>query len=350
VDPQLNNPIARGSLLAVGAAVLFGATTPVVQRFGENVGPFATASLLYAGAALASLSRRAAPGEAKLRLGHSPRVLLVALLGAVVAPSAFAWGLQQTSALATSLLLNLEAAFTVLLAFLIYREPIGRRVLAACALMLAGGVVLSSREDASGAASLMGLAAISLATLAWALDNTLTRPLADLDPRAVVLWKATAGAALSATIALFAGDGWPGGAATVVLLASGAAGYGVSLRLYLGAQRSMGAARTGSLFALAPFIGAGLSFAIGDRGGGGAILLSLLLFGLAAYLHVTEVHAHHHVHEAIEHDQVHAHDDGHHGHHHHPPVSGSHSHPHRHERLEHDHPHGSDAHHLHRHE
>jgi drug/metabolite transporter (DMT)-like permease len=349
-EMRVKNPIVRGSLLAIGAAVLFGVTTPLVKHLGERVGAFATAALLYAGAALGSGLRRARSDERRLTRSDAPRVALVAVFGAALAPAAFAWGLQRSGALATSLLLNLEAAFTVLLARLFYREPVGKRVLFACVLMMVGGAVLSLRLDAHGAWSVLGLTAVSAATLGWALDNTLTRPLADLDPRSVVFWKAAAGTALSTAAALVVGDPWPTRAALLALLACGATGYGLSLTLYLGAQRNLGAARTGSLFALAPFVGAALSFALGDRSGVGAIVVAAALFALAVALHVTEVHLHRHVHEPVEHDHAHTHDDGHHSHTHDPPVAGSHSHPHRHERLEHEHPHASDVHHRHGHD
>jgi drug/metabolite transporter (DMT)-like permease len=336
--------------VAIIAAILFGLTAPLVEHFGENVGALATAALLYAGAALGGIFLPRSAKDVALTRRQVPRLLAVAALGSVLAPAAFAWGLQQTGALSTSLLLNLEAPFTVLLAFIFYREPLGRRVLVACALMMMGGIVLSFRVREVGGWTALGLGAVSLATLAWALDNTLTRPLADFDPRAVVTWKASVGAGLSAVAAVVAGDRWPTLAATAGLLATGAAGYGLSLELYLRAQRSLGAARTGSLFALAPFIGASLAFALGDQSGIGFVAAAALLFTIAAYLHVSEVHSHRHVHEAIEHEHAHTHDDGHHTHRHEPPVTGSHSHSHRHERLEHGHPHGSDIHHRHGHD
>ncbi|HEX6764416.1 MAG TPA: EamA family transporter [Polyangiaceae bacterium] len=344
------NPVARSSLVAVLAAFLFGATTPIVHYFGADVGPFATATLLYAGAAAGAAFRRRRVSEAPLTVRDVPRLLLVAAFGALLAPVAFAWGLQRTGGLATSLLLNLEAAFTVFLAFVFYREPVGKRVLSACALMMAGGVVLSLRLGQGGAWSALGMGAVLVATLGWALDNTLTRPLADLDARAVVFWKASVGAALSAAAALMAGDAWPGTVALFALLASGAAGYGLSLRLYLQAQRTLGAARTGSLFAVAPFIGAALAFVLGDRSGLALVVGATVLFALAVYLHATEVHDHRHVHEPVEHEHAHVHDDGHHTHRHDPPFTGSHSHRHTHERLEHDHPHGVDVHHRHGHD
>jgi hypothetical protein len=43
--------MSAGGALALASAVAFGATTPFVQRFGEGVGPFTTAALLYTGAA-----------------------------------------------------------------------------------------------------------------------------------------------------------------------------------------------------------------------------------------------------------------------------------------------------------
>jgi drug/metabolite transporter (DMT)-like permease len=340
--------IARGSFLALAAAVLFGVTAPLVKAFGEGVGAFATAAALYAGAALgARLFGNG--GERRLGRGEVGRLALLATFGAVLAPAALAWGLQHTGAVAASLLLNLEALFTVLLARLVYREPTGGRVAFAVAAMLAGGSVLALRTGSLASSDALGLAAVAVATLFWALDNTLSRPLADFDPRAVVFFKAVLGAALSCAVALGLREHWPERRACLGLVTCGALGYGVSLRLYLYAQRSIGAARTGSLFAVAPFVGAALALVLGDHSGVGYVVAASAFFALAVYLHVTEQHHHFHVHEPTLHEHAHRHDDGHHDHVHEPPVLGSHSHPHRHERVAHDHPHGTDLHHRHGH-
>ncbi len=351
--PPGSAPLARGSAIALLAAVLFGATAPLMKRFGQEVGPFATAAVLYAGATLGAGWPRPRAEEAAVRREHAGRLALVALFGAALAPACLAWGLQHASALSASLLLNLEAVVTVLLARAFYAEPIGARVVLASACMVAGGALLAARGAAgsawAGSGSLLGLLAVAGATLGWALDNTLTRPLAELDPRAVVFWKALAGAALSAGVALLARDRWPAAGACGALLACGAAGYGVSLRLYLRAQRVLGAARTGSLFAFGPFVGAALAFALGDRLGGGLVGAAAACFLVAIALHLTEKHGHAHRHEALEHEHAHRHDDGHHEHVHVPPVLGAHSHAHRHEATEHAHPHGVDVHHRHEH-
>jgi drug/metabolite transporter (DMT)-like permease len=274
----------------------------------------------------------------------------VSLFGAAIAPACLAWGLQRAGALATSLLLNLEAAFTVGLARVVYREPVGGRVVAASSLMIAGGSLLALRTAGAGGGALLGTVAIAAATLAWALDNTLTRPLADLDPRGVVFWKALLGSGISCAVALALRDAWPELSSGAALVVCGASGYGLSLRLYLRAQRVLGAARTGSLFAFGPFVGAVIAAVSGDRAGGRLVAAAAACFLAGVWLHATERHGHPHRHAAEEHEHAHRHDDGHHTHVHDPPVVGWHSHPHIHEPLEHDHPHAVDVHHRHEHD
>ena len=347
---RLSGPALRGGLLALAAAGLFGISTPLVQRAGTGLGAFSTASLLYAGAALmGALLRQPVEREAALHRADLPRLGWMALFGAILGPVALAWGLQHTSGTSASLMLALEALFTALLARSFYREVMDRRVWTAMLLLLAGGAVLVVDRGLHGGVQLLGLFAVLAATAAWGVDNTLSRALAERDPGQVVLGKSALGVMATAALAVAAGEPRPGWGAAVALLAIGASGYGLSLRLYLLAQRAFGAARTGSVFAFAPFMGALLAIALGDRSlswgmvaGGG-----LMLAGVA--LHLMESHGHEHHHHALAHEHAHRHDDGHHDHAHEGPVASSHSHPHHHEPTVHTHPHVPDAHHSHRH-
>jgi drug/metabolite transporter (DMT)-like permease len=278
-----------------------------------------------------------------------PRLLAVAFFGAVVGPVAMAWGLQRTSGAGASLMLTLEALFTAILAWRLYGETMDRRVWGAVLLLLAGGAVLVLEQGQSGGAQLWGLLAVMVATAAWGMDNTLSRSLAERDPGQVVLAKAVLGVMATICLAWLTGEPWPGGAAAAGLLAVGATGYGLSLRFYLLAQRAFGAARTGSVFAFAPFIGAALALALGDRSGGWGLALGGALMLLGVIVHLAESHGHEHQHEALEHEHAHRHDDGHHDHVHDPMPSGPHSHRHAHQAIQHDHPHVPEAHHTHRH-
>jgi len=347
--PARLGPIAAGGALALASAVAFGMTTPLVQRAGRGAGPFATAALLYAGAALFSSWRRPDAPEPPLRAGDVPRLAAVSALGAVAAPVALAWGLQRTSGVTAALLLTLEGLFTVLLARALWAEPIGSRVALALVAMTGGGAMLVAHGRASSLEAGWGALAVVTATLGWAGDNVISRPLADRNPAAVVRFKGGLGAVASTALACAFRDAWPRWAAALALLACGAVGFGASLRLYLRAQRAIGAARTGSIFACAPFVGAAIAWAMGERPGGAVTFAAGALCATGVALHLTERHEHEHRHDAIEHEHAHRHDEGHHGHSHDSYPEGTHSHPHRHEAVTHAHPHGLDPHHRHRH-
>lgn len=340
--------IRSGLGWALLAAASFGVTTPLVQRSGRGVGPFATAALLYAGAALVALvTRRRASEEAPLRASHAPRLLAMAFAGAVVAPAALAWGLQRTSGLSASLALNLEAVFTAAFGWLLYREHVGRRIALALGLMTIGGILLVLGRAQEGTAQLAGLVAVTAATLAWGLDNALSNAVALLDTAKVVLVKASLGALGSATLAFAFDERPPTRASVIGLLMCGATGYGLSLRLYLLAQRRVGAARTASIFAIAPFIAAGVAIGFGEPWGGWSTGVALVPMLVGLGLHLTERHAHPHRHRPLTHEHAHRHDDLHHNHIHDPRVEGAHSHEHTHEPIEHDHAHTPDPHHDH---
>ncbi|KQP23542.1 DMT family transporter [Pseudorhodoferax sp. Leaf267] len=348
---DLASPALRGGLLALLAAALFGLSTPLVQRLGTGLGPFSTAALLYGGAALvAALLRQPATREAQLRRADLPRIMAMAGMGAVVGPVALAWGLQRTSGSSASLMLTLEAVFTAVLAWRWYGETLDRRVIVAVVLLLMGGVALVLEQGLAGQVQLLGLLAVAAATVAWGVDNTLSRGVADRDPGQVVLAKSALGVLATGSIGRLWGEPLPGLGTALALLAVGATGYGLSLRFYLLAQRAFGAARTGSVFAFAPFIGAVGAFALGDRSGSWLMAVGGALMACGVALHLAERHAHAHVHEALEHEHAHTHDDGHHTHSHGAMPAGPHSHRHRHETLAHHHAHVPDAHHGHRHD
>lgn len=277
----------RGILYAALAASAFGAAAPAVAYFGREVGPLSTAALLYLG----SLSFAVLPDREKgtpIQRSDAPRVLVVGMLGAAIAPAALAWGLQHAGATSAALMLNLEAVFTVALARLLYHEPVGKRMLVALAFILAAGMLLPFRTDERDLRAGAGLGLVALATLAWAADNTLARPLARRRATSVVVWKSIVGIALSGVLALALHDPLPDKGQAAGLFVCGVVGYGSSLKLYVLAQRELGAARTGSVFGFAPLVGAAIAFALGDRKGAAIVGISAMLVAIGLVLLATE--------------------------------------------------------------
>ena len=345
--------LARGVTLAAVAALLFGVTAPLLARASAGVGSLAASCLLYLGAsagALCLLFVRARRLNVGFLAGRALRVILVAGLGAVVAPALLVGGLRSSNAATASLLLALEAPFTLILARGFLGEYLGRRVILAAALIFAGGLLLGTRlSEGARAVSATGAVLVVAAGLAWAMDNLLSRELADGDPIAVVAAKGILGAGMSAATAVLLGEALPSAASAGALIAIGALGYGVSLQFYLRAQSLVGAARTASVFAAAPFIGAGAALVLGAPWPGWRLPVAAVLMLAGIALHISERHSHRHAHEPIEHDHLHSHDDGHHDHRHDPMPVGPHGHAHRHEPVSHEHAHSEDLHHRHRH-
>lgn len=341
----------RAVRYAIGAALLFGASTPAAKLLAGEMPAFLLAGLLYAGSGIGLalwVALRPAAAGAPLARADLPWLGGAILCGGVAGPVLLMLGLAATSASRASLLLNLEGVFTALIAWFAFRENVDRRVALGMALIVAGGALASLAPGALGRVD-AGALYVAAACLAWALDNNLTRKVSAGDPVTIAAIKGAVAGAANLGIAALLGSAWPGalqaGAAALV----GLLGYGVSLALFVVALRELGAARTSAYFSIAPFAGVALALALLGEAPGANFWAALPLVALGVWLHVTERHVHEHEHEPMEHAHSHVHD-AHHRHAHDFPWDGSeHSHRHRHERLRHSHPHYPDIHHRHRH-
>ena len=345
----------RGIAAATGAAVLFGLSTPLAKLLLERMSALLLAGSMYLGSGIglaAVLILRAAAGRGAALSwprGAAVWLLLGAIAsGGVIAPFLLMFGLQRTDAASASLILNLEAVFTALLAWFVFKENFDRRIAVGMALIVAGGTVLAV-GPALHAAGLIGPMAIFGACLAWAIDNNLTRKVSVHDAMLIACAKGLIAGITSVTLALAYGARLPAGFALMQAGLLGFVTYGLSLTLFVLALRSLGTARTAAYFSLAPFIGAALALAIGAPLTG-SLLVAGLFMGAGVWLHLNERHEHWHRHAALSHEHPHSHD-AHHQHRHASDWDGSepHSHPHVHEPLEHAHAHYPDIHHRHEH-
>jgi drug/metabolite transporter (DMT)-like permease len=339
-------------LSALIAALAFGLSAPLAKRLLDVVPPLFLAGLLYLGAGVflgvARRIWRRRPATGRPLSARDGWILAgVVLTGGVLAPPLLLWGLQRGSATTTALLLNLEVVFTVLLAGILFNEHLGGRITIAAGVMAAGGVVLGwTPGDPTIAA---GAAAVTGACLLWALDNNLTRLIAEGDPLLIVEVKGLVAGTVNVLLALASGQLPPAPATIAFGMALGAVSYGTSLVLFILAMRTLGAARAGAYFATAPFFGAAGGLALLGESPTGGLLAAAALMALATWLLVHERHLHRHLHPTGTHAHVHVHDDHH--QHAHAGWEGPepHSHPHATGPIEHEHPHTPDIHHDHGH-
>jgi drug/metabolite transporter (DMT)-like permease len=351
---------AHGIRLALLSALLFGVSTPLAKALLAELQPQVLAGVLYLGSgmglALFWLARRPRrePGkqgvlEASLTRSDLPWLAGAIGAGGIVAPVLLLAGLARTPASVASLLLNLEGVFTALLAWVVFRENVDRRILLGMAAIVGGGVLLSWPSSLTGA-RVAGPVLISAACLGWAVDNNLTQKVSAGDPVQIAGAKGLIAGTVNLALGLMFGAAVPHGLQILEAMVVGLLGYGVSLVLYVRAMRDLGTARTGAYFALAPFVGAAIGLILFREPLTWYFLLAAALMALGLWFHLSERHEHQHVHEPMVHTHLHRHD-AHHQHTHAPddPPGEPHSHPHRHEPMIHAHPHYPDIHHRHRH-
>ncbi len=346
-----------GIASALAAAALFGISTPLAKLLVGDVAPVLLAGLLYLGAGACLLAwygwRRMRRTEEAAAHGPFTRADIGSLVGAITAggvlgPVLLMEGLARTAAASASLLLNLEGVLTALLAWLVFRENVDRRIAAGMALIVAGGVAVAWKGGAIAFGS--GSLLIAGACLAWAIDNNLTRHLSARDPVQIAGLKGLVAGFTNTAVALSLGAPFPHPSIAAAAGSVGAVGYGLSLVLFMIALRHLGSARTGAYFSTAPFLGAGVSLLLLHERLAPLFWPAAGLMVLGVYLHLTESHAHSHEHEPQTHTHRHTHD-LHHQHAHDFPWDGAepHTHSHTHAPLLHSHPHFPDIHHRHRH-
>lgn len=262
----------RGAAFALAAATCFGAGAPASKSLVAAIDPWLTAGLLYAGAGiglsilwfLRRLGGRTIPPGARLSGNGWWWFLGAAIAGGGFAPVLLMLGLARTPASTGSLLLNLEAVLTVLIAGVFFRERIIGWVGLGIAAVIAGGVVLAWQGEFVLAGPL-GPLAVAGACLAWALDNNLTRQIARCDAVQIASLRGLLAGAINIALALSFGAALPDLGLIASAGALGLFGYGLPLVFFVLALRELGAARTGAVFATAPFIGAIVSIlALGE--------------------------------------------------------------------------------------
>ncbi|MDD2180391.1 DMT family transporter [Acidovorax sp. D2M1] len=341
-------------IYALGAAVLFGASTPFAKLLTGDLPPVLLAGLLYLGSGLGlALVRVVRDGGLKpsgVPLNEWPWLLGAIVFGGVMGPVALMFGLHSTSGATASLLLNLEAVLTAVIAWAVFKENADRRIVGGMLAIVAGGVALGWQTGSSLQPSGTGPLLVGLACLCWAIDNNLTRKVSASDALFIAGIKGLMAGSVNTALAISMGAALPPLATLSATMAVGLLGYGISLVLFVLALRGLGTARTGAYFSTAPFIGVVVSLLVFSETTSWVFWMAAALMGLGVWLHLTERHIHEHLHEALEHEHEHEHDE-HHQHAHDAGHSGNgkHSHRHTHIPLQHTHPHYPDIHHRHVH-
>jgi drug/metabolite transporter (DMT)-like permease len=320
---------------ALLAALLYGLSSPFSKLLLQKLPPTLMAALLYLGAGLGmslvqvvSLSSGKKTKEAQLTQKELPTVIAMILLD-IGAPILLMLGLTLTTASNASLLNNFEIVATSLFALFVFNENIGKRMWLAIFLITLSSILLSI-TDLSVFSFSLGSLFVLLACIAWGLENNCTRLLSIKDPYQIIILKGFGSGIGSLIISLVLKETSTHFLYIGFALLLGCFAYGFSIYFYIKAQRSLGAARTSALYAIAPFIGVLVSWVFLREAITSLFLSALGIMLVGTYLAASEQHNHLHLH---------------------PDLTYPHKHPHEHTHsiLEHDHSHTEEIHHSHSH-
>lgn len=219
------------------------------------------AALLYLGAGIGigivSLFDRKEKRE-KLNGKDLPFVIGMIVLD-IAAPILLMLGLSMGFASNASLLGNFEIVATALIALAVFRETVSKRLWLAIALITLSSILLSF-DGAESFRFSYGSLLVLAATICWGFENNCTRKISSKSTYEIVILKGVFSGLGALAIAFIQKETVPSLLDIVLALLLGFVAYGLSIFLYVRAQNVLGAAKTSAYYAVAPFIGALLSF------------------------------------------------------------------------------------------
>ena len=281
-----------GTALAILAAALYALNAPFSKELLTHTGPTMMASFLYLGAGLGLLLY----GLAGKALGHNavrapltrkelPYTLAMIVLD-IAAPIFLMLGLSRTSASNASLLNNFEIVATSLIALLIFKEHISRRLWLAIGLVTLASMILGF-EGRGSLTFDVGSLFVLCACLCWGFENNCTRMLSSKSSVQITIIKGCFSGLGSLLVALLLREPLPALNWILCILLLGFVAYGLSINFYIMAQSHLGAAKTSAFYSIAPFLGVAFSMVLGERPGM-QFYLGLLVMVLATWLMIRD--------------------------------------------------------------
>lgn len=248
---------------ALAAAVFYALNVPCSKLLLEKIAPTYMAAFLYLGAGagvgiMYLFHHKHEASAERLEKRDMPYTVGMVLLD-IIAPILLMLGVKLGTSANASLLGNFEIVATTLIALFIFKEKVSRKLWAAIGLITLSSIILSFGGEGSFTFSVGSLLVLG-ATACWGLENNCTRSISDKSTYQIVTIKGFGSAAGSLIVAVIISEKLPDIEYILPAVVLGFVAYGLSIFTYIRAQKTLGAAKTSAYYAVAPFIGAFLSF------------------------------------------------------------------------------------------
>lgn len=256
---------------AILAAALYAINVPLSKLLLNHVDATMMAAFLYLGAGIGlficGIVERMTGKEIKresLTKKELPYTVAMVVLD-IIASILLMFGISFTSSANVSLLNNFEIVATSLIALIIFKEAISKRLWLAIVLVTIASVVMSF-EGAGTFVFNKGSLFVLGACLCWGFENNCTKMISNKSSVEIVVIKGIFSGTGSLVTALILGEKIPGLGWILCVLLLGFVAYGLSINFYIMAQKDLGAAKTSAYYSIAPFLGVLFSLVLlGER-------------------------------------------------------------------------------------
>ena len=287
-------------MFAFLAAVFYAINVPISKVLLQHVGPTTMAALLYLGAGIGigmmSLFNKKDREKAEsLTKAELPYIVGMIVLD-IAAPIFLMLGISYGSSANASLLGNFEIVATTVIALILFKEAVTKRLWVAIGLITLSSILLSFEGTDSFHFSYGSLLVI-MATVCWGLENNCTRELSSKSTYQIVMLKGLCSGLGALVIALIKRESFPGIGYIAIALALGFVAYGLSIFMYVRAQNVLGAAKTSAYYAVNPLIGALLAFVFLSESLSWMYVIALIVMIIGSALVVVDTLIRQHDHE-----------------------------------------------------
>ena len=299
----------KAIMFAFLAAVFYAINVPISKVLLQYVGPTTMAALLYLGAGIGigmmSLFNKKDREKAEsLTKAELPYIVGMIVLD-IAAPIFLMLGISYGSSANASLLGNFEIVATTVIALILFKEAVTKRLWLAIGLITLSSILLSFEGTDSFHFSYGSLLVI-MATVCWGLENNCTRELSSKSTYQIVMLKGLCSGLGALVIALIKRESFPGIGYIAIALALGFVAYGLSIFMYVRAQNVLGAAKTSAYYAVNPLIGALLAFVFLSESLSWMYVIALIVMVIGSALVVVDTFIRQHDHEH-QHTFTHSH-------------------------------------------
>lgn len=264
----MTNEKIKATLFAILAAAFYALNVPFSKQLLKEVAPTLMASFLYFGAGIGIgflylFYWKREKKEERLTRENLPYTLGMVVLD-ILAPIFLMLGISIGSSANASLLGNFEIVATALIALLIFKEKISNKLCISIIFITVSSVILSFEGSGSFQFS-VGSLFVLIAAVCWGLENNCTRKISEKSTYQIVTIKGVCCGAGSFIIANIIGESLPELKYIALAMILGFVAYGLSIFLYIRAQRDLGAAKTSAYYSIAPFIGTFLAYLVNEE-------------------------------------------------------------------------------------